>query len=176
MQVPGRLEDLSMQISSLTLAFSSIKNHHFANPTHCADGSSWMQPLLQFHCCFLHWRKPTFLSQEVFLFTLLWPRVLQWPWYCYKSTVLYNSKASGKPKQKTRHPVTSAYIQFCVVAAHKQIHSCAVSRKSFSVNALMLLQELFSATSRPSAINKLRPRELTAAERKTEALISQQSS
>ena len=83
-----------------------------------------------------------------------------------QSTLLYNSKASGKPKQKTRHPVTSAYIQFCVVAAHKQIHSCAVSRKSFSVNALMLLQELFSATSRPSANNKLRPRELTAVERR----------
>jgi hypothetical protein len=78
----------------------------------------------------------------------------------------FNSKASGKPKQKTRHPVTSAYIQCCVVAAHKQIHSCAVSRKSFSVNALMLLQKLFSATSRPSAINKLRLRELTAAGRK----------
>lgn len=29
----------------------------------------------------------------------------------------------------------------------------------------MLLQELFSATSRPSAINKLRPGELRAAER-----------
>lgn len=91
-----------------------------------------------------------------------------------QSTVLFNSKASGKPKQKTRHPVTSAYIQFCVVAAHKQIHSCAVSRKSFSVNALMLLQELFSATSRPSAINKLRQRELTAAERRDWSFDDQQ--
>lgn len=61
--------------------------------------------------------------------------------------------------------MTSAYIEPCVVAAHKQIHSCAASLKSFSVNALMLLQELLSAISHPSAINKLGLKEATAAEK-----------
>lgn len=149
---------------SLALALPSTKNHHSAKPTHCSDGSSWMQPLLQPHCCFLHWRNTMFSKSGVLLFLFIVIRGLPTTPILSQSTVLYNSKASGKPKQKTRHPVTSAYIQFCVAAAHKQIHSCAVSRKSFSVNALMLLQELFSATSRPSAINKLRLTELTAAE------------
>lgn len=59
------------RISSLTLALTRIRNHHSASPTHCSDGSSWMQHLLQPHCCFLHWRNTKFLSREFFFLNLL---------------------------------------------------------------------------------------------------------